>query len=890
MDGETRRTIGRMLAAAPQGPPRDRNPTEKKEWRQELGALPYWLVRFPRGGGIFLLVGGLLILTSWVVQLPGLVRSVMIGMPWMAPINALGYALLGFALVLRAGGLGALPPIRRALRASDALIWIVVGLNGWRIVQALLNLPQWLSLRFPLEPWVPPDAIAPASVVVSPGALAFLLVCLPLLLPRRRGAALYQALVLLGVLLACLSMGRYLYGGEPLLALAQMSIPTAFFQLVASMAVLCLRPDAGVVALLLAPTAGGLLMRRLLVPALVLPPFFGWLRLAGERAGFYGPEAGLTLFAYSNVLLFAALVWSAASWLNRTDHLREAAEQSTRNQLERMSLLQQVTRATAERQDPGSIFQVAVRSLEDHMAVDYGGIWLFEEDNSRLKPVHLGIKGKALGERAERAPVSAAGLEKCLDGHLVYEPDIRRATSPFPHLLGEMGLRAVVLVPLQAEARIFGLLVVGRGRPASFTSGECEFLTQLSDTVAVASFQAELHSALERAYHELRETQQSALERDRLRALGEMASGIAHDINNSISPAALHLESMLEKDEAMGGKVRERLEIVQRAVQDAAHTVSRMQELYRHRDASQLGLIQLNPLVEQVLELTRSKWRDVPQERGHVVDVRTTLAADLPAIRGSESEIREALTNLVLNAVDAMPQGGRLELRTRAFSEPVDPAKGLGKRKLVALEVQDSGIGMDEETQRRCFEPFFTTKGERGSGLGLPMVFGVAERHSAVVEIQSAVGQGTTVRMVFPALVGRSAPRPKDEVKIPQRLRILVVDDDPTLLETLVEVFLADGHEVSSASSGTAGIAAFKEALNGPEPYELVVTDLGMPQIDGRQVAAAVKEISPATPVILLTGWGHRMISEGELPPNFDFVLSKPPRLKELRQALNRLR
>ncbi len=451
-------------------------------------------------------------------------------------------------------------------------------------------------------------------------------------------------------------------------------------------------------------------------------------------------------------------------------------------------------------------------------------------------------------------------------------------------------MRSVVIVPLQAEGRTFGLMVVARARPASFTSGECEFLTQLSDTVALASFQAELHSALERAYLDLRETQQSALERDRLRALGEMASGIAHDINNSISPAALHLESMLERGDSMAGKVRERLEIVQRAVQDAAHTVSRMQELYRQRDADPARL-------HPAQSAGRAGARPDPFE----------MAGQPPGARfrgrGDHRPGARAAADPRQRKRDprSADQPGAQRGRCHAGRRPARPAHpgvdraggavaGPPRRKLVALEVKDSGIGMDEETRRRCFEPFFTTKGERGSGLGLPMVFGVAERHGATVEIDSELGQGTTVRLVFPALAGRSAPRPKDEVKIAHSLRILVVDDDPTLLETLVEVFASDGHQVVAASSGTAGIESFRIAQKGAEPFELVVTDLGMPQVDGRQVAAAVKESSPATPVILLTGWGHRMISEGELPPNFDFVLSKPPRLKELRQALSRLR
>ncbi len=642
--------------------------------------------------------------------------------------------------------------------AAGALTWLLIGLNTMRIAQQVFGWGSLIDLRFPLQAWVPADAFVVATVV-SPSAIAFLLVSIPLLLPRNRAAALFHTLVLLSILLSRLSMGRYLYGGQPLLALAQMSIPTSAFQLVASVAVLCLRPESGLVSLLLAPTAGGLLMRRLLVPALVLPPFFGWLRLAGEQAGLYGPEAGLTLFAYSNVILFAALVWSAAAWLNRTDNLREAAERNTRNQLERMSLLQQVTRATAERQDPGSIFQVAVRSLEDRLPVDFGGIWLLEDGNSKLKQVHSGMKSKALEADPSRPAIDAAGLDTCLAGHLVYEPDVRQLASPFPRHLAALGMRAVVLVPLQAESRVFGLMVVARARPASFTSGECEFLTQLSTPVALASFQAELHSALERAYLDLRETQQSALERDRLRALGEMASGIAHDINNSISPAALHLESMLERGDA---DERQGAASGSRSCSARCRTPPTRYRACRSSTATatppQQGFISAQPAGRagarpDPLEMARRAPGARPCGRG---DHR-------PGRRPAGDPRQRKRDPRGLDQPGA--QRGRRDARGRP-ARPADPGlrpsrrsprRAWGRRKLVALEVKDSGVGMDEETKRRCFEPFFTTKGERGSGLGLPMVFGVAERHGATVEIESEPGQGTTIRMVFPALAGRNA-------------------------------------------------------------------------------------------------------------------------------------
>jgi CheY-like chemotaxis protein/anti-sigma regulatory factor (Ser/Thr protein kinase) len=294
--------------------------------------------------------------------------------------------------------------------------------------------------------------------------------------------------------------------------------------------------------------------------------------------------------------------------------------------------------------------------------------------------------------------------------------------------------------------------------------------------------------------------------------------------------------------------------------------------------------VQLNSLVEQVLDLTRARWSDMALQRGVVIESRTELAPDLPPVPGIESEIREALINLIFNAVDAMPEGGRLTLRTRAGRSKPTPVP----LRSVHVEVQDTGLGMDEETRRRCLEPFFTTKGERGTGLGLAMVFGIASRHDAEIKIDSVPGKGTTIRLSFPPTVLDTA-QPTASYTALSSLRILLVDDDPLILRVLRATLEADGHVVATANGGQEGIDAFQLAEGG-ERFDVVMTDLGMPKVDGNGVARAVKAMRGTAPVILLTGWGQRLVDEGEVPPGVDSVLSKPPRRQELRDTLRELR
>ena len=203
------------------------------------------------------------------------------------------------------------------------------------------------------------------------------------------------------------------------------------------------------------------------------------------------------------------------------------------------------------------------------------------------------------------------------------------------------------------------------------------------------------------------------------------------------------------------------------------------------------------------------------------------------------------------------------------------------------LEVIDTGIGMDENTRRRCLEPFFTTKGERGTGLGLAMVYGAMQRHSAEIEIESAVGKGTTIRFSFaiPATPADDAVTVSMPGLLPA-LRILIVDDDPLVLKSLRDSLEADGHDVTTADGGQAGIDVFLAARAQGVAFPVVITDLGMPYVDGRKVATAIKTAIPSTIVLLLTGWGQRLVADGDIPPHVNHVLSKPPKLRELRAAL----
>lgn len=560
------------------------------------------------------------------------------------------------------------------------------------------------------------------------------------------------------------------------------------------------------------------------------------------------------------------------------------AERKLKIQLERMQLLDRTTQAIGAHQDLRKVFEVVLRNLEESLGIEFACICLYQSEPEMLIVDSVGerslSKGRPIG-LVEGAHIDVdEGLRRCVQGERVHQAETSVTDSGFAGRLAGAALTSYVAATLQTEDEVFGVLVVAKMRGESFSPDDREFLRQLSSHVALAAQQARLYGALQVAYQDLRQTQQTVMQQERLRALGQIASGIAHDINNALSPAALYAQSMLQHEANLSDRARDQLGVIQRAIDDVSRTVQRMRAFYLPRGLElTLSPIDINEIVKQVIDLTRARWSNMPQERGIVVQVTTELEEGLPYILGADNEVRDALTNLLLNAVDALPDGGTITFRTRTDARDDQ----------VIVEVEDNGIGMSETTRMRCLEPFFTTKGERGTGLGLPMVFGMAQRHGAELEIDSELGRGSTLRLIFPRAPSAASARERHHGEHRRALRLLVIDDDPLLLRSLRDALELDEHEVITAEGGQAGIDAFADQQRAGVPIDAVITDLGMPYVDGRKVAARIRQLSADVPIILLTGWGHRLIATDDTPEHVDRVLSKPPRLADLRAALTEL-
>ncbi len=299
--------------------------------------------------------------------------------------------------------------------------------------------------------------------------------------------------------------------------------------------------------------------------------------------------------------------------------------------------------------------------------------------------------------------------------------------------------------------------------------------------------------------------------------------------------------------------------------------VARLKEFYRKgNDSEQFAQLNLNELAVQAVFLTQARWKDQAMAKGITITMETDLQ-EIPPVEGYASEIREALINLILNSADAMPDSGTITIRSRLEGENI------------CLSVSDTGSGMTEEVRQSCLDPFFTTKDSQGTGMGLAMVYGTVQRHLGTLGIESEVGKGTSFTVRLPVLKNPSCHISEEQVDqvITERLHVLVVDDEP-LIRQLLSVFLTeDGHTVETATDGCDGLGKFRAGH-----FDLVLTDRAMPEMDGVQLADAIKQASPGQPIIMLTGFGDIMAVTDDKPESVDLVLGKPVGIPELRQAL----
>jgi signal transduction histidine kinase/CheY-like chemotaxis protein len=599
------------------------------------------------------------------------------------------------------------------------------------------------------------------------------------------------------------------------------------------------------------------------------------------------------------------------AWLEQGNLFEEA------RLLAQLRLLTQVAQAAAGSLELAPIVTVALRELDRHLPLHVSVVWLLEEspaDNKRRSKSwpqawspenHAGSHRASTlkiadirsvpHERAQelglqpglRLAADASPFADCLHNGQALYMDLAHGEEHQSALLANLagkGASSSFAVPLRTGDRTVGILQSVCMRANGFTNDQIQLLYLVADLLGPAISNCQLFGRLRGAYEELRHTQNQLIQAEKMRALGELAGGMAHDFNNSLCGVLGFLELALA-DKELGTAGRNYLESARTCTLDAAQTVRRVQNFARwERNELSVQLLDINQLVRQTIELTRHKWESLTHARG--VPITVDVVTDATSwITGNAAELREVLTNLIFNAVDAMPQGGKLTVRTWSTASDV------------FLSVEDSGVGMSDAVRQRLFEPFFTTKGERGNGLGLSVTFGIIQRYQGEITVGSRVGKGSTFTVRLPVFSSKEGSVPEaakaasDSVLTASKarpvtpaaksLRILVVEDEESIRRFLATGLTQLGHHPYLTADATEAFKAL-----GEETFDVVLTDLGLPGISGEEVARTVARQSPQTPVVLLTGWSSQLNEEGMSLEGVTCVLGKPVTLSSLAKTL----
>ena len=446
-------------------------------------------------------------------------------------------------------------------------------------------------------------------------------------------------------------------------------------------------------------------------------------------------------------------------------------------------------------------------------------------------------------------------------------PDVRKD----PRFYGKVDeisgyeTKSILCVPLRTKSKLIGVLeVINKTDGVSFTEEDAMLLNFFANQAAIAIENARYHAELKYKYEEEKEMQEKLAESEKLRALGLMTSGIAHDFNNILAIITGNIDLIeIEEDK---DKILKKVQIIKKTVIGSAKTIKRLQKYARTKnDELQFRAIRLNDLVREAIEIATPMWKDGSHAKGLSVDI----TEDELIILGDGTDLREAIINMIFNSVDAMPQGGKIHIATYTKNESI------------YLELSDNGTGMTEETKNRIFDPFFTTKGIDHSGLGMSMLYGTIKRHNGSIDIKTALGEGTTFTIALPKAKEKieKGVIPQGSVVVTKKANILIIDDEPEIGAVLSEILSKQGHQTSVFHSGKGGIEAFKGG-----GYEVLITDLGMPDVSGWDVIDIARQIEPDVISGVVTGWD---ISEEEAKQKgVDFLITKPFESNQVARAV----
>jgi len=528
--------------------------------------------------------------------------------------------------------------------------------------------------------------------------------------------------------------------------------------------------------------------------------------------------------------------------------------------IKQLTTLYEVGKTLSSTLDLDELLKKALELIREQWGYVLCGIFFLNQEKNELylRQVSGGVVEEV---RKMRFRVGVDGIVGWVakTGEPLYVPNVLKDPR---YIQGSQEVKSEAAFPLKVRNQLIGVLDVESSDLMGFDEEDLKVLSSLAGQVSISIENAQLFSDLKKTLEELKQAQDQIIQIEKLKAMGEMASGVAHDFNNVLASILGNIQLILHQlSHLRPEEIYERLKIIEQSTKDGAETVRRIQEFTGVRRDKEFTFLSLKDIIEAVISITQPRWKDQTQKKGIQIELIKRLG-DVPLILGNPSELREVFTNIIFNAVDAMPDGGQLTLSTQFQTD--------GQ---VEVRVSDTGIGMPEEVKKRVFDPFFTTKGVTNSGLGMSVSYGIIKRHGGEILIESEPGKGTTFVIHLPMSIGEKKDEEEERKTIQEvrPARILVIDDEDSVREILSEILKVKGHKVVVASDGEEGIERFKK-----ETFDLVFTDLGMPKISGWDVGKIIKEMNPEVPIIMITGWGMELNKEKLSESGIDLVVSKP--------------
>ncbi|MEA1958197.1 MAG: PAS domain S-box protein, partial [Chloroflexota bacterium] len=529
---------------------------------------------------------------------------------------------------------------------------------------------------------------------------------------------------------------------------------------------------------------------------------------------------------------------------------------------QRLAVISSLSRILGSSLDIKGVYRAFTDEINKVMDFDRASIAIVEGDKLRYFAVSEGIETELQDGDALPLHDSATGLVVKTKRTLIESDFDRERLFPIDDMYHKSGLRSAVRVPLFSVGEVFGTFNLASRRPNAYGEREQEILEQIAGPLTAAIENSRLFNQvsehevdLMRAYEDLKSAQEYMVQSEKLRALGEMAGGVAHDFNNIL--AVILGRTQLALEDVEDPKLKKDMQIVEQTAIDAATTVRRLQDFARVRVERNFEILNLKEVVESTLQMAESRRIEFGEREGVNIEIVSNLSEVAP-IEGDAAELREGLLNIIFNAMDAMPDGGSIMVESRQ------------SKKWMTLSIGDTGGGIPEDVKGRIFDPFFTTRLHKGTGLGLSVTYGIIKRHGGDITVKSVEGKGTTFYIKLPISDGVVSERHvAEKTTVVKSVSILMVDDNPEVAGILGLTLRKLGHKVVEANSGEAAVNTFEMGN-----FDLVVTDLGLPDMSGHEVAKIVKEINPGTPVLVISGWGGQLNLD-EMP-EVDDVIAKP--------------